>query len=129
MENETKKFDPADAMLSVKEKIKDSFVSLIPEEQWNETVKKEIERYFQEGQEYHKVAASNFTRDVHAVLNEEVTQRVKFYLQQNFHTVWSDNGISKYDAKVEEMITKNACKILADMIGGLIQLTLNNDKL
>ena len=35
MENEIKKFDVNEAMLNVKDRIKDAFVSLIPDEQWN----------------------------------------------------------------------------------------------
>lgn len=42
MEDEIKKFDANEAMQNVKSKIKDTFVSLIPDEQWNEMVKRAI---------------------------------------------------------------------------------------
>jgi hypothetical protein len=70
--------------------------------------------------------SSSFTKEVHSSLNEEVKARVKDYLKENFNNVWSNNGIPVCNMKVEEMITKNAGKILSDMIGGSIQMALNN---
>ena len=127
MSNEVTKFDATEALKSVKEKIKDAFVSLIPDEQWNEMVKKEVDSYFQIKEEGYgeRGRSSSFTREVHTCLQKEVTERVKNYLQDNFNTVWSNNGISVCNQKVEEMITKNAGKILSDMIGTSIQMALN----
>lgn len=127
MSNEVTKFDATEALKSVKEKIKDSFVSLIPDEQWNEMVKKEVDTYFQVKDEGYgeRGRSSNFTREVHTCLQEEVRVRVKEYLQENFNNVWNENGVPVCNAKIEEMITKNAGKILSDMIGGSIQMALN----
>lgn len=129
MSEDIKKFDAADAMKSVKEKIKDSFVSLIPDDQWNNMVKKEVEDYFKERPQGYSLSnrpVSDFHYDVRAVLSEEVKQRVKKYLEDNFRSVWHENGIPKCDEKVEEIITKNAGKILAEMIGGQLQSMLAN---
>lgn len=106
-------------MKNVKDKIKDAFVTLIPDEQWNEMVKKEIDSYFQSKQEGYgeRGYSSSFTKDVHAVLQQEVKEKVKQYLNENFNATWYDNGVPVCNAKVEEMITKNARKILSDMIG------------
>ena len=127
MSNEVTKFDATEALKSVKERIKDAFVSLIPDEQWNEMVKKEVDTYFQVKDEGYgeRGRYSNFTREVHTCLQEEVKVRVKEYLQENFNNVWYENGVPVCNAKVEEMITKNAGKILSDMIGGSIQMALN----
>jgi hypothetical protein len=128
MENEIKKFDVNEAMKNVKDKIKDAFVTLIPDEQWNEMVKKEVDSYFQVKQEGYgeRGSSSSFTKDVHSVLGQEVKDRVKQYLTENFNNTWSNNGILVCNAKVEEMITKNAGKILSDMIGGTIQMAMQN---
>lgn len=128
MENEVKKFDVNEAMKNVKDRIKDAFVTLIPDEQWNEMVKKEIDTYFQKNEERYdnRSYRSDFTRDVHSVLQQEVKERVKKYLTENFNSVWSANGTQICNEKVEEMVTKNAGKILADMIGATIQQTLLN---
>lgn len=42
------KFDPSTLMQGVKDRIKSEFVSLIPDEQWNEMVQKEINDFFKE---------------------------------------------------------------------------------
>jgi hypothetical protein len=96
MENEIKKFDVNEAMKNVKDKIKDAFVNLIPDEQWNEMVKKEIDLYFQQKEERYdnRNYTSNFTKDVHSVLQQEVKDRTKQYLLQNFDNVWFQNGVS-----------------------------------
>lgn len=127
MSNEVTKFDATEALKSVKERIKDAFVSLIPDEQWDEMVKKEVDTYFQVKDEGYgeRGRSSSFTREVHACLQDEVRARVKEYLQENFNSTWYENGIPICDSKVEEMITKNAGKILSDMIGGSIQMALN----
>ena len=128
METEVKKFDANEAMKSVKEKIKDSFVSLIPDEQWNEMVKKELDEYFKERHEgsNYRNYASMFTKDVHSIISDEVKVKVKEYLSTNFNNVWYNNGIPVCNEKVEEIISKNAGKILADMIGGTVQMALSN---
>lgn len=127
MSNEVTQFDANEALKSVKEKIKDAFVSLIPDEQWNGMVKKEVDSYFQRTYEGYgeRGQSSNFTREVHACLREEVRTRVKEYLQENFNNVWYENGVPICNSVVEEIITKNAGKILSDMIGGSIQVALN----
>ncbi len=127
METAVNKFDANEAMKSVKDKIKDSFVSLIPDEQWNEMVKKEIDEYFKEREEGagYRNYASMFTKDVHSVLSQEVNVKVKNYLIENFSDTWYNNGIPVCNKKVEEIITNNAGKILADMIGGSIQSALS----
>ncbi len=124
---ELKPFDATEALKSVKEKIKDSFVSLIPDEQWNDMVKKEVDSYFQAKEEGygHRGYSSSFTRDVHNLLQKEVEVRVKKYLQSEFNEVWHNDGVSVCNEKVEEFITKNAGKILSDMIGGTIQMALS----
>ena len=128
MSEEIKQFNADEALKSVKEKIKDSFVSLIPDEQWNEMVQKEVSSYFKEKQDGYgdRGYSSSFTKDVHSVLSEEVKVKVKEYLQANFNNTWYDNGVPVCNEKVEEMITKNAGKILSDMIGGTIQMSLQN---
>ena len=128
MENEIKKFDINEAMKNVKDKIKDAFVDLIPDEQWNQMVKKEVDSYFEPKEEKcdNRQYSSYFTKDVHSALQQEVKERTKLYLSINFNNTWFENGIPVCNTKVEEMITKNAGKILSDLIGGSIQIALQS---
>ncbi len=124
---ESKEFNPNDALDAIKSRIKDVYVSLIPEEQWNEMVKNEIDRYFKRGDSPNaygnssSLKVSNFAHDVHAVLMEETKRRTREYLQNNFTQQWDQNGVPRCNQLIEEMITKNSGKILADMIGGIFQ--------
>lgn len=120
--------DLTEAAQKIKEKIKDTFATLIPEEQWNEMVQKEINNYFKQTEEGYgqRGYSSSFQKDVHSVLSDETKQRVKEYLQTNFDSVWYENGVSVCNKYVEDIITKNAGKILSDMIGGSIQMALSN---
>ena len=48
--NEIEKFDPSTLMQGVKDRIKATFVSLIPDAQWETMVQKEIDTFFNEAQ-------------------------------------------------------------------------------
>jgi hypothetical protein len=50
MTNEIEKFDPSTLMQGVKDRIKSTFVSLIPEDKWEELVQKEIDSFFNQEQ-------------------------------------------------------------------------------
>lgn len=46
MENQVQNFDPSALMQGVKDRIKATFVSLVPDDKWDEMVKQEIEAFF-----------------------------------------------------------------------------------
>ena len=46
MSNEVEKFDPSKLMDGVKDRIKATFVSLIPDEQWEQMVETESKKFF-----------------------------------------------------------------------------------
>lgn len=46
MSKEVEKFDPSKLMQGVKDRVKATFVALIPDIQWDEMVKKEIDAFF-----------------------------------------------------------------------------------
>jgi len=46
MENQIEKFDPSKLMQGVKDRIKATFVSLIPDGEWDSMVQKEVEAFF-----------------------------------------------------------------------------------
>ena len=45
MENQVEKFDPSRLMEGVKDRVKATFVSLIPDTEWEEMIKKEINTF------------------------------------------------------------------------------------
>ena len=112
---------------TVRDRIRDTYVNLIPEEQWESMIKKVVDNYFRiwDRGVNPPTRISNFEQDVLNCLQEEVTARTKAYLQQNFQQTW-DGSKEILDAKIEQMICKNSGKILADMIGFAFQNMLQN---
>lgn len=47
MGNEVEKFDPATLMQGVKDRIKATFISLIPDDEWDRMVNSEIDKFFE----------------------------------------------------------------------------------
>lgn len=115
---QVQKFDPATLMQGVKDRIKSTFVSLIPEEQWEEMVKKEVDKFFREyeirgdGRRY----VSDFSSLVVSLLKEECERRMKEYLgSPEFQTIWTDNGQKTINHAIKEMIIENSGLILCNM--------------
>ncbi len=46
MENQVEKFDPSTLMQGVKDRIKATFLSFIPDDQWEVLIKKEVDAFF-----------------------------------------------------------------------------------
>jgi hypothetical protein len=128
--SEIQKFDPATLMQGVKDRIKSEFVSLIPDEQWTEMVKKEIDNFFAQkeaGYSSNRVYASDFGILVRNTLNEEAKKRLADYLDTpEFNTTWGNNGLPIASEAVKQMMIENSGVILQNMFGGMFsQMAMN----
>lgn len=115
---QVQKFDPATLMQGVKDRIKSTFVSLIPEEQWKEMIEKEVGKFFQEYEfrQYDIRYVSDFSVLVNSLLKEEAEKRMKEYLgSPEFQTVWTDNGPRIISQAIREMMIENSGLILCNM--------------
>lgn len=115
---QVQKFDPATLMQGVKDRIKSTFVSLIPEEQWKEMIEKEVGRFFREYElrQYDTRYVSDFSVLVNSLLKEEAEKRMKEYLgSPEFQTVWTDNGPRIISQAIREMMIENSGLILCNM--------------
>lgn len=115
---QVQKFDPATLMQGVKDRIKSTFVSLIPEEQWKEMVEKEVGKFFREYElrQYDIRYVSDFSVLVNSLLKEEAEKRMKEYLgSPEFQTVWTDNGPRIISQAIREMMIENSGLILCNM--------------
>lgn len=115
---QVQKFDPATLMQGVKDRIKSTFVSLIPEEQWKEMIEKEVGKFFREYElrQYDTRYVSDFSVLVNSLLKEEAEKRMKEYLgSPEFQTVWTDNGSGIISQAIREMMIENSGLILCNM--------------
>ncbi len=127
---EIEKFDPNTLMQGVKDRIKATFVSLIPDAQWELMCKLEIDKFFKQHQGGYNSSnnCSEFTSVVYSVLSKDVEIKVKEILNsEEFSTGY--NGIqTTVSAKLREEIIKRAPEMFAAFIENSVASTINQMK-
>ena len=128
MSNEIEKFDPSTLMQGVKDRIKATFVSLIPDDRWEQMVKAEIDDWLKPREQNYRVFnTSNFQVVVKNALDEECKKRLTEYLSSpEFNAIWKMNGSTATSKAVEDMIVKNSGEIMINMFGGMFNNMLQN---
>lgn len=142
------KFDPARLMDGVKDRIKATFVSLIPDDAWEKMVEKEL-YVFTEGKiEVHhdyigrgengenKYAdweeripysqkgddISPLQKMIRSMLEERFKKDLADYLASpEYQHLWSGYGKPEASKAVEEILVKNADDILHNILAGMMQ--------
>lgn len=125
------KFKPEDYMQKVKDRIKSSFVEMIPDDQWENMIKHEIDEFLKlrETSGYRKERTSNFSSMVQSQLQEFSKEKLKEYLSSpDFLTIWGNNGKPIIGNAVKKFIIENSGEILVNLIGSHMQQTLYNIK-
>src|SRR5438876_11157179 len=92
MTDEIEKFDPSKLMQGVKDRIKSTFVSLIPDDKWDELVKTEIDAWFKKetyNNRYNQ-QVSSFQIVVEETLKELAKEKVKSVFLEYTNTQWKD---------------------------------------
>jgi len=127
MAEEMQKFDPATLMQGVKDRIKATFVSLIPDDQWDQMVKKEVDDYFRlYSYGYRNENTSHFTTTVRDVLQKEVYKRVQEVLSSpEFDIEWNGDKQSLTGVIKDELIRKAPEIFIASIEGMVANVVLN----
>lgn len=129
MENQVQKFDPTMLMQGVKDRIKSEFVSLIPDEQWSQMIKKEADDFFREKETGYsnRNYASDFGILVRDELRKEAQKRLSEYLNSaEFSVMYQEHGQPIASQKVKELMIENSGLILQNMFGGMFSIMLND---
>lgn len=124
---DVQKFDPAMLMQGVKDRIKATFVSLIPDDKWDEMVQKEVDDFFtnkpRDG--YSKV----YYADFHAICREVLIDMSKIKILEFLET-YKENGwagtLPKANELLKQMIVENAPEIFASTFASMFQMALMN---
>jgi len=123
------KFDPESLIRSVKERIRDTYVSLIPDDQWESMVKKEIHSFFNENisNEYssNSIRVSTFRKIVWNEMEIAAKEYIKKELDELYSTDWNGFNVQPKQM-VLDMCAENSAKILSNMIAGMFQNVINN---
>ena len=133
MSDKVQKFDPSKLMDGVKDRIRAEFASLIPDDAWQEMVKKEVDYFFyrKEDEGYSsRRSSSQFERMCNTLLEKECKERFGEYLKSaEFSTVYNEKGSPIASQAVERFIVENSGKVLASFFGNMMQGALDNMKM
>jgi hypothetical protein len=128
--SELQKFDPSTLMDGVRKRIKATFVSLIPDEHWEQLCQKEIDSFFIEKDQYshnNRTYHSEFQGVCKEVLTEVCKEKIKLFLTEYDGTVWTNDGIQASE-KLKEMIIKMAPEIFAATFSNMFQNAISQMK-
>lgn len=117
------KFDPSALMEGVRQRIKATFVSLIPEDHWEQLCQKEVDNFFKEKDRNSRndcYYESEFQGVCKQVLNEIAREKIQNFLSTYDSTVW-ENGNIKASDNLKEMIIKMAPEIFAATFSNMFQ--------
>lgn len=151
MENQIEKFDPSKLMDGVRDRIRATFVSLIPDDAWDQMVEKEIYVFttgriiphhewieYRDGKSIYKdwderkpysqetVAGepdiSPLQKMVRDMLEKRFRKDLEAYLRgEEYQGLWTEHGLPQASKFVEEVLVKNAGNIFHNIIAGMMQ--------
>jgi hypothetical protein len=126
MGGEIEKFDPAALMQGVRDRIKATFVSLIPDAQWEQMVKKEIDEFFKAGDGYSssRDLRSSFQKEVNLALVDITKEKIKVMMKSYQETAW-DNNAPKINEELKKVLEVEAPKIFTSMFAQMFQSAVN----
>ncbi len=127
-ENEIERFDPSALMNGVRDRIKATFVSLIPDQHWGKLVQGEIDSFFSKKDGYNRERSSDFSLLIKSELEKYVKEKiVPPIMNQYFEQEWDgEKNEVKVGKVVEDIIIKNSGQILLTIIGSAMQNAINN---
>jgi hypothetical protein len=134
MSEQVQKFDPSTLMQGVKDRIKSTFVSLIPDDQWDGMVQKEIDNFFTYKKEAYSGYGSNkqyepteFAKLVDGLLKEEALERIKTYLKgDEFYKTWTEKAEPTLADAIKALILENSGQMLINLLQAPMQMSIQN---
>lgn len=128
-ETQIEKFDPSTLMKGVRDRIKATFVSLIPDAQWEELCKKEIDDFFAVQDNWTKrrdwTKMSDFQRVCFEVFEELTKEKIKKMLQIYTSETWENNK-PKISEELKKLIIENSDAIFANVMSASFQQVVNS---
>lgn len=117
-------------MEGVKDRIKATFASLIPDEAWDKMVKDTVNAYFHRTESqahYDRYKYSQFQMLVFSLMEEETKKRIADFLKsEEYSNTWNDNGKPELSKQVEKMFIENSGAIFLNLLGGSFQAMMND---
>lgn len=122
MSNEVEKFDPSRLMDGVRDRIKTTFVSLIPEGHWEQLCQKEIDKFFHplevktDGKKYE----SEFTSICNKILTDWANEHLKIVLDTYKTNFWDNvTDAPEPSQLLKDLLVQSAPEIFASVFKGM----------
>lgn len=124
MTTEIEKFDPSKLMQGVKDRVKATFVSLIPETQWEQLCQREIDNFFHpsEVRTDNKKYYSEFRSVCFEILTEWSKEHLKECLKEYHSEFWKDDGLGNAVAPsqlLKDLMIKHAPEIFGNVFASI----------
>lgn len=126
--SDIEKFDPAKLMQGVRDRVKATFVSLIPDDQWEQMIKTECDKFFQITERDwrgDRPCISDFQMVVNSALREITEIKVKEELKKYESTIWDGSNI-KINDELKKLLIESAPELFAKIMGSRVQEVINN---
>ena len=126
MSTEVAKFDPSTYVDKVRDKIKQSLIDVIPDDQWNTMLKTEISSFFEHRTERDRwggnetTIKSEFHRLVKVVLEEETKKRIREMLAGDEWSGYWDGTKQQAGEEIARIARENGAAILAKWLEAAI---------
>ena len=130
MSKDLEKFDPSALMDGVRQRIKATFVSLIPEEHWEKLCQKEVDAFFNEcevNNNYNRTYKSEFREVCKEVLTEVSKEKIKLFIEKYESITWANSELQCGD-NLAKLIIKLAPEIFAATFGNMFQNAVSQMK-
>lgn len=127
MAGEIEKFDPSKLVDQVRERIRNTFAELIPEDEWKKLVQREIAYFLQETRTRRNSYGNEIVERgaLGELVDRELTAMLKELIKDEFASskwnVWRDGNKQCIGTEVEKLILKNAPAILSALLGQSLQ--------
>lgn len=121
--NQVQKFDPSTLMEGVRDRIKSTFVSLIPDDQWEVMVSRTVEEFFKKKDvdSYNsKRYESNFDRVIMTELEAFTKEKLKEMLHSPEFSIMWENNDKILSESLRNHLVESAPKIIARSIESLM---------
>ena len=131
MENNVEKFDPYKLMDGVKDRIKATFVALIPDDQWDQMCDAEMKKFFEprmSGGYNSTQLPSQFSELVQTIMKEQCTQHLKDHFNKPEFTIseiWNNSALGK-DVNISTYLENIIKEKMPDMMQAMMMNIMAN---
>lgn len=125
--NAVEKFDPSKLMDGVKDRIKATFISMIPDNHWEKLVENIIHRFMNDeknnytGRSEYSEFESLVRQELNIYLKGKIIQSIQKYMDKE----WDKNGNELVNKHIKEIIIKNSEMMIANMFSNAAQDIVN----